>query len=449
MANLLSTTIDGSITENEGTGTVSGTTITVDLATGNFFEIDLASATGSIGAITVNNAAASGISTFILKIKQSSVTVRGDGLASYSASNPAIPFKGIKWPSITGFKWENTDSAVLSDILHQVDILSFTTYDNGTTWIGNVVGNIHVPDKEKLFGSRGVFAGGNMMAGAPDTNSNVIDYIAIGTPGDATDFGNLSLGRRNPTGTSNGSRGIFSGGYLTHPTNTYHDTIDYVTIATTGDATDYGDLQQARASASAVSDGIRGVIMGGSTGTSQNTIDYITIAIPTGSGVDFGDLTSINSSSGAVTDGIIALNPTAWPTGNQIDKLTIATLGSAIDFGNILTLARFGLMPASDGHRGLWAGGNASNVRSDVIDYVTIAIPTNAIDFGNLSVGRSSSEAGTSNGSRGIFAGGFGPTSGGVDQDVIDYVTIATPADATDFGNLTEERAAVTATSGD
>lgn len=38
MANLASTTIDGSIIETEGTGSISGTTITVDLATGSFFE---------------------------------------------------------------------------------------------------------------------------------------------------------------------------------------------------------------------------------------------------------------------------------------------------------------------------------------------------------------------------------------------------------------------------
>tara|TARA_Y100001963_G_C6630746_1_gene376185 strand:+ start:76 stop:459 length:384 start_codon:yes stop_codon:yes gene_type:complete len=122
MANLLSTTIDGSITEKEGTGTVSGTTITVDLATGNFFEIDLASATGSIGTITVNNAAASGISTFVLKLKQGST------------------YRGIKWSTFSNFKWENSNSAVLTSTDNHLNMLSFTTYDNGTTWIGSDIG---------------------------------------------------------------------------------------------------------------------------------------------------------------------------------------------------------------------------------------------------------------------------------------------------------------------
>ena len=298
MANLLSTTIDGSITEKEGTGTVSGTTITVDLATGNFFEIDLASATGSIGAITVNNAASSGISTFILKLKQSST--------GYDPTKPEVSFKSIKWSSITGFKWENATSAVLSNTMHKVDILSFTTYDNGTTWIGNDIGNFIAPNKDILFGSRGIFAGGNLLAGAPDTNSNVIDYVTIGTPGDATDFGNLSVGRRGPAATSNGTRGIFAGGWLTHPTNTYLDTIDYVAIATTGDATDFGNLSEVRKSCSAVSDGVRAVMMGGSYpsgggGQASVTIDYITIA-SAGNAVDFGDVTGKIKGQGAISD---------------------------------------------------------------------------------------------------------------------------------------------------
>ena len=451
MANLLSTTIDGSITEKEGTGTVSGTTITVDLATGNFFEIDIASATGSIGAITVNNAASSGISTFILKLKQSSTSYE----AGVGSTNVYASFKSIKWPSITGFKWENATSAVLSNTLHKADILSFTSYDNGTTWIGNIVGNFIAPNKDILFGSRGIFAGGNLLAGAPDTNSNVIDYVTIGTPGDATDFGNLSVGRRGPAATSNGTRGIFAGGWLTHPTNTYLDTIDYVAIATTGDATDFGNLSEVRKSCSAVSDGVRAVMMGGSYpsgggGQPSFTIDYITIAT-TADAADFGDHTVARTSTAGVTDGIIALNPQREIASPQIDKLTIATLGNAVDFGNALSVSRSSTMPASDGHRGLWAGGHeTSNVRSEIIDYVTIAISSNAVDFGNLTVSRSSTQAGTSNGSRGIFAGGYGPQGGPlVTQDVIDYVTIATTGDATDFGNLTEERSDASATSGD
>ena len=69
-------------------------------------------------------------------------------------------------------------------------------------------------------------------------------------------------------------------------------TIDYITIATTGDATDFGDLTQARAYNGAVSNSIRAVSAGGNANPvslNTNTIDYVDITT-TGNANDFGDL---------------------------------------------------------------------------------------------------------------------------------------------------------------
>ena len=140
MANLTSLTIDGSITEKEGTGTVSGTTITVNLSTGNFFEIDLATATGDIDVITVNNAAASAVSTFVMKVKQG-VTVRE-----------------INWLAIPKFKWKDGyPTPTLTSEYERFIILSFTTYDNGSTWHGSVGGKYSRTIPNNIFGNRGVF----------------------------------------------------------------------------------------------------------------------------------------------------------------------------------------------------------------------------------------------------------------------------------------------------
>ena len=43
-----------------------------------------------------------------------------------------------------------------------------------------------------------------------------------------------------PAGTADRTRGITSGGYQA-PSNGYINNIDFITIATTGDATDFGD----------------------------------------------------------------------------------------------------------------------------------------------------------------------------------------------------------------
>ena len=68
--------------------------------------------------------------------------------------------------------------------------------------------------------------------------------------------------------------------------------MQFVTIASTGNSSGFGDLTQARAGVAACSSSIRGVFAGGSTNSSSNpvdTIDYITIA-STGNAVDFGNL---------------------------------------------------------------------------------------------------------------------------------------------------------------
>ena len=87
------------------------------------------------------------------------------------------------------------------------------------------------------WGSRAVFGGG-----ITTVNVNTIDYFEISTPGNATDFGDLTQSRRVLAATSDGSRAVFGGGYVTANVNT----IDYFEISTPGNATDFGDLTLAR-----------------------------------------------------------------------------------------------------------------------------------------------------------------------------------------------------------
>ena len=138
--------------------------------------------------------------------------------------------------------------------------------------------------ESKLFGDRGVFGGGVNPSYA---YVNSIDYIPIATPGNATDFGDLTQTRYTLAATSDGSRGVFGGGNAPPRVNT----LDYITIATPGNATDFGDLTVNRNGLAATSDGSRGVFGGGiDSSTTVNTIDYITISTP-GNAYDFGDLT--------------------------------------------------------------------------------------------------------------------------------------------------------------
>jgi len=73
--------------------------------------------------------------------------------------------------------------------------------------------------------------------------SDVIDYVTIATAGNATDFGDLTVARSVPASASNGTRATFGGG---HSSSINDDTIDYVTIDTAGNATDFGNLSVGR-----------------------------------------------------------------------------------------------------------------------------------------------------------------------------------------------------------
>ena len=68
--------------------------------------------------------------------------------------------------------------------------------------------------------------------------------------------------------------------------------IDFITIATEGNATDFGDLTSARSMVwQKRSNSIRGFFAGGSLQAKQNVIEFVTIA-STGNASDFGDLTN-------------------------------------------------------------------------------------------------------------------------------------------------------------
>lgn len=283
------------------------------------------------------------------------------------------------------------------------------------------------------LGSRGIFGG--------SYSTNSIEYITIATPGNGTDFGDLTVSRDSLGACAGGGRGLFGSGFYFSP-NTYSNIIDYITIATPGNATDFGDLTLGGYYAGALSNGSRGVFflgtaIDGGNFVNRNNLDYVTIATP-GNGTDFGDLTVSRywtSGAGSKDRGLFGGGLVGGTRQDVIDYITIATPGNATDFGN-LTVARQGVGACSDGSRALFAGGSSgpfSSDNTDIIDYVTIDTTGNATDFGDLlsAINNLGSSAACASTTRGVFAGGHN-----VPSNVIQYVTIQTPGNATDFGDL-------------
>ena len=100
------------------------------------------------------------------------------------------------------------------------------------------------------------------MFGAGDAAGgrvNNIDYVTIATTGNATDFGDLTQARDYLAGCSGNGRGVFAGGVGTAGGYDLVNTIDYVTINTTGNAIDFGDLTIIKTMTSAFSNGHGGL----------------------------------------------------------------------------------------------------------------------------------------------------------------------------------------------
>ena len=95
--------------------------------------------------------------------------------------------------------------------------------------------------------TRGIIGGGYPTP----ANTNIIDFITIASTGDATDFGDLTGLYSVGSATSNNTRGVFCGGY-TAPSR--HNLMEFVTISTTGNAQDFGDMTYARRDFGACSD---------------------------------------------------------------------------------------------------------------------------------------------------------------------------------------------------
>ena len=266
---------------------------------------------------------------------------------------------------------------------------------------------------------------GVAMGGGQNSFSILMEYITIATLGNATNFGNLLVPRGRGCGVSSTTRGVSMCGAVSTGTGTT-DIMEYITIATTGNATDFGDATQARTGVAGVSNLTRGVAFCGWADTgNSNVIDYITIAT-TGNALDFGDATVVqryNSGTGNLTRGLFGGGYKSNATAD-IEYITIGTLGNGTTFGDLTVIRNQGSALGSF-TRAVFCGGS-----TNTLDYVTIATLGNATDFGDTLSSPTTALGTVTSNIRGCMLGGHSLSN------VIQYITIATPSNALDFGDL-------------
>ena len=312
---------------------------------------------------------------------------------------------------------------------------------------GDLKGGAYAPSVTSSS-TRALIAGGYISSPAPITN---IDYVTLSSSGmNALDFGDLSIARRDFSGCSNNTRSVFGGGTTTGSTNPTAS-MEYMTSASLGSVASFGDLLSTGRGNASCSSPTRGIFFGGyqafatPVSTYTNAINYITIAT-TGSAADFGDLVIdnngkkgglaafSNSTRGVVGGGAAYFSP-AYTVYNTIEYITITSTGNAQDFGN-LTLNNTGMGGCASRVRAINAGGQAPAANSSQMGTMIFASTGSAVDFGgDLDQGRDFL-SGCSNETRGLFIGGRSSNpAGGTAR--IDYMTIAsTGVNAQSFGTI-------------
>ena len=238
---------------------------------------------------------------------------------------------------------------------------------------------------------------------------NVIDFITISSTGNSLDFGDLTYRPTTGGGAADNTRAIFAGGYNSISpyggpigTGSGFTNIDYATIATLGNSTSFGGLTVGRSVRFSASSPTRGVFGSGRTFHSPativrtNLIDYVTIATQ-GDAIDFGDILpsqqyveSFNGNAGnSSTRAIICSGNDAGGSGNdnELSYITLASKGDAIDFGDSIdNTAGSGGSGTSNQTRGVYrpASGNTDTA----LETTLIATLGNSTAFGDLNAGR-------------------------------------------------------------
>ncbi len=237
---------------------------------------------------------------------------------------------------------------------------------------------------------RGIAGGGTPSTPSGTTN---IDYFTFSSKGGASDFGDFIEAGFEKSGASNNTRGLFFGSSVA-PSG--KNTITYVTIASTGDATDFGDTPDKCSQSGTCASPTRALICGGNAPDQPSfyghprysQVSYVTIST-TGDAQDFGELTQGgmvamgNGQCGSSTRGILLEGGPGPAASNTISYISISSLGNSANFGD-RTVSKNQIASMSSDTRAVF--GTAGAADTNVIDYVTISTTGNATDFGDLPV---------------------------------------------------------------
>ena len=337
-----------------------------------------------------------------------------------SASNPTIstnPSGGV------GTEWQNTTSG-------EVYICTDATAgENVWTNVGAGSGNIQ---PHAFQGSNyGFTYGGYIHPTAARTNN--VDRTSFTSDGNATDVGDMTVGRGTWSGHSSATYGYACGGY----SPSHHDTIDRVSFSAMGTMTDVGNLTQVKQNMGGVSSETYGYCCGSSQQT--NEIERFQM-VASANAVDVGDLVTALSQICGHSDieNSYGYCSAGSPHSNVIQRFAMASSGNSADVGD-LTVAWGERAGNSSVTHGYTTGKAETSTSSNAIDKFAFAATSNSTDIGDLPFQLHES-CGCSSTTNGYTMGGgrqAAPTSS--ERQGSDYIfkfSFSADGNGTDIGNL-------------
>jgi len=297
-------------------------------------------------------------------------------------------------------------------------------------------------------GDKGTVSGYSSGGYTGSVRTTTIDKYPFSSDGNATDVGDLLALVTLGAGQSSSTNGYYSGG-LTGP-STVTDTIQKFPFSVDAGSSDVGNLSaqpsNGRAEVTGQSSGEHGYTSGGASGAPLfDTIDKFAFAAD-GNATDVGNLTQARSSLSGQSSDASGYNsggyrPAGPPNGvNTIDKFPFSSDANATDVGNLATVC-VDVAGQNSSTSGYISGGSDGTPVPDILNVIQkfpFAADAGSSDVGDLTVGRKFI-GGVSSGQSGYTNGGFSPTPT-TNYNVIDKFSFSSDANATDVGNLTQIR---------
>lgn len=235
------------------------------------------------------------------------------------------------------------------------------------------------------------YAGTNYgyRSGGQPGSSNVIDKWSFASAANASDVGDLTEARSRTSGASSPTHGYTAGGFNSPPTPNFSEVIDRFSFSSDGNASDVGNLALAR---------------GDVAGQSSTSYGYV---------------------SGGFASGV--------PITNQVDRYPFAASANASDVADLSTARNYAMGQQSSTHA--YTSGGQTPPTTNVIDKFPFASHGTATDVGDLTQHRSRG-AGMSSGTHGYTANGYKTPGSPSYLNTLDKFPFASDANAASAGNM-------------